>query len=125
MIGTQYVDRPYPERISEDLVKSLCSKWNPEVERCGIVLLDGEVVELPNVWHEPERGFGILHEDVAPYIAKHGIDYFLGVWHTHPSNTCHPSELDRIGWISIPGVRYFIVTESEVAEWANPEHRLH
>lgn len=92
--------------------------WRPDIEECGLVLLDGTVIPMTNGHDTPEKAFGLLNEEVEPIIRKHGIDFILGIFHTHPSNTDRPSELDVQGWPDSPGLRYFIVTESSVAEWA-------
>lgn len=53
------------------------AKADLSIEHCG-VLVNGEVIELPNSHQEPKENFLIKAEDIKPFIKKP----FL-IWHTH------------------------------------------
>lgn len=73
-------------------------------ERCGIVLVDGTAVQLPNVHQNPERGFMIRVEE----LIKHG-DELAGTWHTHPGGTSVLSQDDYQGFRQWPSLTHYIV----------------
>src|SRR4029077_12020563 len=51
-------------------------------ERVGFVLKTGQIVDVPNVCLEPEKGFLVRAEDLLKYEGK-----VAATWHTHPQGT--------------------------------------
>ena len=94
---------------------AMLSMWNPSVERCGIVMNDGEVREVLNYAIMLEAGqceFAMRTDDVMR-VRRDGE--IRGIFHTHPSNNPRPSLLDIAGWPMVP--EYYVVTEHEVSRW--------
>lgn len=99
----------------DDLTSELLKRWNPEEERCGVVLDTGEVVDVLNYAKKLSAGkseFAMRNKDVRKAV---GDGIIRGVFHTHPSNTARPSEKDIAGWPGVP--EYYIVTQNSVTEW--------
>ncbi|AWY06114.1 peptidase [Gordonia phage Suzy] len=124
MTATVSVQRSFPDPLNKSACEELLSKWGLGDERCGVILHDGTVIELRNGWEDPSHAFGILREELEEIFSEHGTHCLMGIWHTHPNNRTSPSKHDAEGWPT-GSLRYFIVTQSEVAEWANPFDRLY
>ncbi|AOE44820.1 tail protein [Gordonia phage Terapin] len=124
MTATAFVQRSFPEPFDQVLIDKLLSKWSIGDERCGVILVGGTILELTNGMDDPSHSFGLLQEEIEDVFRAYGKDSIAAVWHTHPNNKTRPSEEDREGWPT-GSLRYLIVTQSEVAEWANPFDRLY
>ena len=83
--------------------------WTPTVERVGLVLFDGTVIELRNQSPTPETGFMVDPEEF-----KSVSEYTVGMWHTHPKNNVNLSPLDHNTFKSLAGWTHYIVTETRV-----------
>lgn len=75
-------------------------------ERVGLVLDDGEVVELPNISSEPEDSFFVSATDMLPYL-----DRVRATWHTHPMGGLEPSSMDMVFFRSWPDLTHWIVAQ--------------
>ena len=98
-----------------NVIDELVSMWNPTVERCGIILEGGEVVEVLNYAVMLSGGHSEFAMRVGDVMEAAGDAKVVGVFHTHPRNTCRPSKADIAGWPEVE--EYYIVTELEVMEW--------
>lgn len=74
-------------------------------ERCGVILGDGEIVELLNVHAEPEKGF---HMDPKAFLEQID-DGAVGTWHTHPGRDPNLSEEDMNGFRQWPRLTHHII----------------
>jgi len=89
-------------------------------EACGFILGSGRIVEIRNICPNPNRGFNMDPHDV---LSKLGIQWdseIVGVWHTHPSGTTHPSKTDQNALFDGSIKKdwaYFIATKDEVAQY--------
>lgn len=79
------------------------------MERVGLVLFDGSVIELKNQSPSPEINFM-----VDPDEFKGFKEYVVGMWHTHPKNNVNLSPLDYEAFRSLPNWTHFIVTQTRV-----------
>lgn len=75
-------------------------------ERCGLILTDGEVVEIPNVANDPVIGYVMDVEKVLPYLTAGNIK---GTWHTHPDSPPVLSGEDLEGFLGWPDLEHHIV----------------
>jgi proteasome lid subunit RPN8/RPN11 len=75
-----------------------------ELERCGFVLTDGEVVEVNNTHPEPEKGFVIPAASFRKYE-----DRIVATWHTHPKANANLSQEDYKGFSQWPQLRHYII----------------
>ncbi len=77
------------------------------LERCGIVMKSGEVIELHNAHPDPENNFMILEENlVDPEV--------MGTFHTHPKTGPNLSVQDYYGFLAYPKLLHFIVAHEEI-----------
>ena len=90
----------------KETVSQLLSNYdkNEPQEKCGLILLDGTIIEVENVHPEPERGFKIPAAKLAEYD-----DDLYGTWHTHPRDTANLSEEDYKGFSQWADLRHFII----------------
>ena len=72
MAALNYIDLPWR------------TYWSAGAERCGFVLLGGEIIEVPNIAKEPEDNFEIAHEDIEKYQGE-----IVASWHTHPRGSAN------------------------------------
>ena len=95
-------------------------------EACGFIIEDDEdgprysIVEIRNICPDPNRGFNMDPFDVLNKLGPGGLDYVVGVWHTHPSGTVHPSKVDQNAIFNGSIKKhwaYLIVTKDEVAQY--------
>lgn len=76
-------------------------------ERCGVVLVTGEVVELENTHPEPETSFAMPYERVAaPEV--------IATWHTHPRTGPNLSMEDYKAFMQFPDLRHYVVAAQGV-----------
>lgn len=89
-------------------------------EACGFIMSDNRIVEIPNSFEYPYKGFEMKVEDLEQIDPKD----VAAIWHTHPSGTTHPSSVD-IQSMNVGAVRpewsYFIASKDDVAQW-NPRN---
>ena len=93
-----------PFSAIQDFKTSLLSLWQPEMERCGVIL-QGVSVEKPNRSPAPNDNFEFLREDLEGTEAT---------WHTHPSGQGNLSIADYGFFKSWPSHLHFIISETEV-----------
>ena len=88
------------------IVSNLKAKYDKAemVEKCGLVLLDGTILETENTHSSPEEGFRIP----AKLLVEHE-DNLYGTWHTHPRDTANLSQADYAGFNQWPRLRHFII----------------
>lgn len=72
-------------------------------ERVGLILDDGQIVELENICPDPE-GFAVKPEDMVVYEER-----AVATWHTHPGADNNLSTGDYIGFQNWPRLRHYIV----------------
>ena len=101
-----------PEAL--DAIKAIGTERMPS-EACGVLLPNGEVIEMTNHSEQPEDSYILevneLHDKIEPWLAElpdHVDKLNLIVWHTHPRGGIGPSkgDLDE----RIAGVRYLVVS---------------
>lgn len=82
---------------------------NDTEERCGLVLKDGSVFQVPNVHPEPTRGFAIPGADLLE-----NEEQLAGTWHTHPASSSILSQDDYRGFSQWPDCIHYIVGQDGV-----------
>jgi len=85
--------------------KQLTGNWHPDVERCGVINLEHQVLEVTNHSDTPERTFTFVIEDIEGNVAT---------WHSHPSGSANLSIDDYRFFQSWPNQMHFIICQSEV-----------
>lgn len=76
------------------------------VERCGLILRSGEVVELPNVAECPEVSFEMDPEALLPHVAADAVE---ATWHTHPDSDPILSGADYEGFLAWPDLVHHVI----------------
>lgn len=84
-----------------DIANYLTPEGTPE--RCGIVTLDGEIVELSNVHEKPEIGFRMSASEILTHFSD-----AAATWHTHPGADPNLSEEDYAGFSQWPQLEHHI-----------------
>jgi len=79
-------------------------KKGDQVERCGLLLDDGTIIETENKHDFPEQGFRIPASELVKYERK-----LTGTWHTHPNGTANLSSEDHEGFRQWPRLLHFII----------------
>lgn len=79
---------------------------NDDRERCGFVLDDGSVVELPNVAADPANSYEIDPESAVEYLRGGRV---RGTWHTHPDTDPNLSGADHDGFAGWPELDHYII----------------
>lgn len=89
-----------------EIVSSLKAKYDSseEQEKCGIILLDGTLIDCENTHVSPTEGFRIP----AKLLVQHEDDLY-GTWHTHPKDSANLSQEDYRGFTQWPRLRHFII----------------
>ncbi|WOF44373.1 Mov34/MPN/PAD-1 family protein [Sphingopyxis indica] len=75
------------------------------IERCGFLLKDGTLVEVPNVHSEPEKGFDMDSAAMIEHLEKP----LVATWHTHPGGDPNLSQEDYAGFLNWPHLKHYIV----------------
>lgn len=88
-------------------LENLLEYWSPVVERCGIILDSGEIIELPNTHASPTTHFSF---DTSYF--KH--PNVVASWHTHPSTGPNLSVDDYLAFLGHPEVFHYIVGGGKV-----------
>ena len=87
--------------------------WSPFSERCGFILKDGTLVEVPNIHQEPSNFFTIDSEE----IKKH-LDQIECFWHSHLDDNLNLSLDDYLSFLAYPDQRHRIYnSKDEYAEY--------
>ena len=92
------------------LATQLLAMVQPGPERCGLVLMDGTVVELPNVAYDPWGTFRLSKFDMQTYLE----DGIAGSWHTHPTGPANLSLADLQGFKEFPEWEHYIASPGVV-----------
>lgn len=74
-------------------------------ELCGVILADGDVMQLPNIHLEPKAGF---HLEPAAFLEQLELGA-IGTWHTHPGADANLSQEDMNGFRQWPQLDHYIV----------------
>src|ERR1041384_5952908 len=85
---------------------------NDTLERRGLILTRGRVIECQNIAEDPERGFEIPPDDLVKYEKE-----LTGTWHTHPGESSGLSLKDTYGFLAWPKLRHFIIGTDGVSEY--------
>lgn len=86
--------------------KRLRAFWAPEVERCGTVDVNREIIEVSNRSEDPKNTFAFQIEDL-----ENGVK---ATWHSHPTTTANLSIDDYRFFQSWPEMIHFVVGVDEV-----------
>lgn len=74
-------------------------------ELCGVVLADGDIMQLPNIHEKPVEGFHIEPKAFLEQIEAGAI----ATWHTHPGRDPNLSHEDFEGFHAWPSLTHHIV----------------
>ena len=75
-------------------------------ERCGLILKNGEIVELNNLADTPNLSFEMDLEAALPYLDD---DSVAATWHTHPDSDPNLSGEDYSCFLSWPDLEHVII----------------
>lgn len=78
---------------------------NETVERCGLILRDGSIVEVQNVAQHPEQSFEMDPVAVLPHLKD-----AVSTWHTHPDSGPVLSGADYKGFLLWPNLEHAVVS---------------
>lgn len=73
-------------------------------ERCGLILSDGTIIEVPNKHPHRTKAFMIGVKDM-----HEAGDALIATWHTHPGQTSALSQDDYLGFTAWPHLLHYIV----------------
>lgn len=76
------------------------------VERCGFILANGEIVEVPNQSIQAHNSFEVSDEDFLRYA-----DQMVGTWHTHVNGVPNLSLPDYYTFMDFPDMEHWVVSE--------------
>jgi proteasome lid subunit RPN8/RPN11 len=79
--------------------------YTPTIERCGVILDTGEVVELSNVSETPSETFEISDKDLAS--VKGAV---TATWHTHCGDDPNLSLPDYEMFVEQSHLKHFIIS---------------
>jgi len=79
---------------------------NDEIERCGLLLSGGEVVELPNIAEDPKTSFELDPEAVLEHLMTGNV---RGTWHTHPDTDPNLSGEDYLCFLGWPDLEHVVI----------------
>lgn len=102
-------------------IKSLKRKLEEgaTLERCGIVLKSGRVLDAENVHENPAKGFMIDPK----FLRKH-LNSMAGTWHTHPGQSSQLSQDDYLGFAQWPGYTHYIIGTDGVRAYVADEEGM-
>lgn len=89
---------------------SLLEYWNSVVERCGVILEDGSIIELPNSAENQAEDFSFPRS----YFEKYPTT--VATWHTHPTGNPNLSVNDYKSFLTLPDLFHYVVGDGIV--WA-------
>jgi|TARA_R110002050_G_scaffold227881_2_gene363516 hypothetical protein len=87
---------------------AIIDTWHEE--RCGVILVSGEVVELPNRHTQPKNNFRMLSEDVDNVAGD-----IVSTWHSHTIKNYNLSLNDYYCFKSLPHLSHYIISIKGVA----------
>lgn len=97
------------------------------MERVGLILNDGRVIELKNVAADPAKTFSVSPADMMQYE-----DEAIASWHTHPVTEADLSTEDYQAFLNWPdllhlilgtdGLRGYVVARGTVLNDASKNH---
>ncbi|WMC09501.1 hypothetical protein PU634_10275 [Oceanimonas pelagia] len=96
-----------------ELIVQLQRLWQPGPERCGVVLDNGEIIELPNRAEQPALAFEVADADLAPYMGR-----VVASWHTHPRTSGNLSVSDYRTFQHYPDWQHYIIDQSSVWQYS-------
>lgn len=96
----------------------LVEYWNPLVERCGLVLKDGSIIELPNTNPNPALHFSFSKDYFGSYSDC------VATWHTHPDGNPNLSIADYESFLKYPNLFHYIVGDGIVWGYYIQENRV-
>lgn len=76
------------------------------VERCGLVLKDGSIVEIKNIAEDPAVAYEMDPVELLPHVEADNIEI---MWHTHPISDPVLSGADREGFLWWPDLVHCII----------------
>jgi len=79
-------------------------------ERCGFIMPDGSLVEVPNVATERQSSFRMEPADVISHEEK-----AWGTFHTHPNSTSNLSGEDYIAFTNYPDLKHIIIGDDGIS----------
>jgi len=82
-------------------------------ERCGVILDDGTLVEVQNVFTNPEVGFEISVDDMLRFETS-----LVATFHTHPGQDSNLSNDDFVGFQSWPNLKHIVVGNDGLSVYA-------
>ena|SRR5688500_5558582 len=83
--------------------------WVDNIERCGFILQNHEVVEIHNHHGDPTDGFRIKEEAMNRYS-----DRILATWHTHPSTSANLSVPDYFLFCRLSQWHHVIIFKNDI-----------
>ncbi len=85
---------------------------NDAVERCGLILENGDIIEVRNVALEPENSYEMDPIGVLEYI-----DQAIATWHTHPKGPSGLSGEDHKGFLYWPKLEHLVISPDGVRSY--------
>lgn len=76
-------------------------------ERCGVILANGDVLEIENVHPNPADGFAMPVEVL-------NVKEVVATWHTHPRTGPNLSVADYRAFQGFPRLRHYVVAAREI-----------
>lgn len=96
------------------LLEKLRQIYSNDVEKLGVILADGSVIELQNIHEEPENGALMKSQDVFDYLYS-GEHETVALWHTHVKGaTADLSGEDYGTFLLHPDMKQYIVSATEI-----------
>lgn len=77
-----------------------------ENERCGLILDDGEFVEVKNIALDPQEGFDMDPVEALDWLNSGRV---VGTWHTHPTTSAILSGDDYKCFLMWPNLKHTII----------------
>lgn len=82
------------------------------IEKCGLILRDGTILDVENIYPDPTEGFQIPAKDMID-----NEDQMVATWHTHPGKTANLSEMDYNGFKQWPTLTHYVIGTDKVREF--------
>lgn len=79
-------------------------------ERCGVVLTNGDIIELPNRSSHPNNSFMMQESDTSPYQEQ-----IFATWHTHPRGPNNLSIEDYNTFAELEDIYHLILTPETIS----------